>query len=172
MTTITDASDVFAYYSISEREYLELSKVSPDRRPREVSLVLADGTQFDHAGIIDAIAGELDPETGTLAYRARFPNPEGTLKHGSSGEVTIETTLENAVLVPQRATFEVQGDVYLYIVDDKNVVHVRKVEVRQRLDDEFVIGSGLAPNERYVAEGLQLVKDGMAIDPRTPDARG
>jgi membrane fusion protein (multidrug efflux system) len=171
LTTISDTSDVLAYFSISEREYLELEHSAPGTQPRKVSLVLADGTPFAHEGHVDAIAGDLDPATGTLAYRARFPNPEHTLKHGSSGKVVIETELKSAVLIPQSATFEVQGNVYVYAVDASNVVHVKKLDVEQRLDDSFAIRSGVTAKDRFVVEGLQLVKDGMKIDPRTPDSR-
>ncbi|MGE5186507.1 MAG: efflux RND transporter periplasmic adaptor subunit [Acidobacteriota bacterium] len=171
LTTISDSSEVFAYFSISEREYLMLVRSAPGAQPRQVSLVLADGSPFGHQGYVDAVASELDPKTGTLAYRARFPNPERTLKHGSSGKVVIETALAAAVLVPQSATFEVQGNVYVYIVDASNVVHVREVEVAERLEDSFAIRSGLTVKDRFVVEGLQLVKDGMTIEPRTPDSR-
>jgi membrane fusion protein (multidrug efflux system) len=172
LTTISDTREVFAYFAISEREYLELCKGEQGAQPRRVSLVLADGSTFAHEGAVDAVAGELDPETGTLAYRARFPNPEHTLKHGSSGKVVIESELQNAVLVPQSATFEVQGNVYVYAVDAKNVVHVKRLDIKQRLDDQFVVGGGLAAGDRYIVEGLQHVKDGITIDPRTPDRRG
>jgi membrane fusion protein (multidrug efflux system) len=172
LTTISDTREVFAYFAISEREYLDLVKAAHGDRPRKVSLVLADGSTFPHEGTVDAIAGEIEPETGTLQYRARFPNPDQELKHGSSGKIVIESELKNAVLVPQKATFEVQGNVYLYAVDPQNVVHVKKLDVKQRLDDEFVIGSGLTANDRFVIEGLQHVKDGMAIEPRKPDVRG
>jgi membrane fusion protein (multidrug efflux system) len=172
LTTISDTREVFAYFAISEREYLDLEKSKHGAEPRKVSLVLADGSTFGHEGTVDAVAGELDRETGTLSYRARFPNPEGTLKHGSSGKVVIDTALKGALLVPQRATFEVQGNVYIYAVDPQNVVHVKKLDVKQRFEDDFIVGSGLTAKDRFVLEGLQHVKDGMAIDPRKPDARG
>jgi len=166
LTTINDSSEVFAYFSISEREYLEGAK------PGNVSLDLADGSRFPEQGHVDAIASELDPQTGTLAYRARFANPNRTLKHGSSGKIVIETEVKSALLVPQSATFEVQGNIYVYVVDEHNVVHVRMVEVQHRLDGVFSIRKGLAATDRIVIEGLQLVKDGVTIQPRKPDAGG
>jgi membrane fusion protein (multidrug efflux system) len=172
LTTISDTGEVFAYFSISEREYLELVKSSPDAEGRQVLLELADGTMFPYFGHIDAVGSELDPQTGTLAYRARFPNDHGTLKHGSSGKIVIETKLLGALLVPQKATFEVQGDVYAFILDADNVVHARKIRVKERLDDTFVIDAGIGRGERYVLEGIQQVKDGTSIEPRDPDRRG
>ena len=96
-------------------------------------------------------------------------NPEGLLKHGSSGKVVIETKLPGALLVPQAATFEVQGDVYVYALDKANVVHPRKLAVQHRLDHQFIIDGGLAPTDRFVLEGIQQLKDGMRIAPRDPD---
>jgi len=172
LTTVSDTSEVFAYFSISEPEYLELVRSSPGAEGRLVSLELADGSRFPYVGQIDAVGSEFDPQTGTLAYRARFPNKDGTLKHGSSGKVIIETTLRGAVLVPQQATFEVQGDVYAFVVDTDDVVHARKIHVKERLDDAFVVDAGLARGDRYVVEGIQQVKDGMRIAPRDPDRQG
>ena len=171
LTTISDSSEVYAYFAISEHEYLELLRVAGGAHPRRVSLLLADGTPFDADGEIDAIAGELDRETGTLAYRARFPNPHGTLKHGSSGKVVLETELKGALVVPQSATFDVQGNTFVYVADANNVVHVHKLDVAQRLDDAFVVRGGVTANDRIVVEGLQLLRDGMVIDTRTPDQR-
>lgn len=168
LTTISDSHEVFAYFSISEHEYLDFVRAS-GARPRQVSLVLADGSTFAQPGQVDAVAGELDPETGTLAYRARFPNPDGLLKHGSSGKVVIEHPIKGAIVVPQSQTFEVQGSVFVFVVDDKHVVHLRKLDVQQRIDDKFVVRGGVTAKDQLLVEGLQLVKDGMVIEPRTPD---
>ncbi|HSN27418.1 MAG TPA: efflux RND transporter periplasmic adaptor subunit, partial [Kofleriaceae bacterium] len=168
LTTISDNHEVFAYFSISEREYLDFVRAS-GARPRRVSLELADGSPFAQPGEVDAVAGELDPETGTLAYRARFANPDGLLKHGSSGKVVIEQELEGAIVVPQSETFEVQGNVFVFVVDAQHVVHLRKLDVQQRIADKFVVRSGVTAQDRLLVEGLQLVKDGMVIEPRTPD---
>jgi membrane fusion protein (multidrug efflux system) len=168
LTTISDTREVYAYFSISEREYLDFVHAS-GAAPRRVSLVLADGSTFAYEGVVDAVAGELDPDTGTLTYRARFENPEGVLKHGSSGKVVIEHQIRGAVVVPQSETFEVQGSVFVYVVDASHVVHLRKLDVEQRLDDKFVVRSGVTASDQLLVEGLQLVKDGMVIEPRTPD---
>ena len=166
LTTVSDAREVLAYFAISEREYLELSRgEDAARQPPAVLLALADGTLFKHEGVIDAVGGEIDAETGTLSYRARFPNPDGTLKHGSSGKVVLRSKLAKALLVPQRSTFETQGNVYVYAVGDGNLVHARKLEVKFRHGDAFVIGDGLAVGERFVVEGVQRLKDGVRIEP-------
>lgn len=165
LTTITDTHEVLAYFAMAEREYLEYRKDA--RAPATVSFVLADGSALPSAGRIDSIASELDPETGTIAFRARLPNSDGILKHGSSGKVVLTTKLDAALVVPQKATFEVQGDVYLYVVDANNVVHARKIEVKDRVDDLFIIDQGVTNQDRYVSEGAQKLRDGLTVRVRS-----
>jgi membrane fusion protein (multidrug efflux system) len=167
LTTVSDAREVVAYFAISEREYLELAGDGEQQRPI-VQLSLADGTMFKHEGAIDAVGSEIDAATGTLAYRARFPNSAGTLKHGSSGKVVLKTKVAGAVLVPQRSTFETQGTVYAYVVDDGNVARARKLDVKMRHGDAFVVGASVRPGEQIVLEGVQRLKDGITIVPITP----
>jgi membrane fusion protein (multidrug efflux system) len=163
LTTVSDAREVVAYFAISEREYLDYANTD-DQQP-VVRLSLADGSMFDHEGVIDAVGSEIDAATGTLSYRARFPNPQGTLKHGSSGKVVLETRLPGAVLIPQRSTFEIQGNVYAYVLEGEDVVRARKLDVKGRSGDAFVIGTSIKPTERFVVEGIQRLKDGARIIP-------
>lgn len=170
LTTIGDTHEMLAYFSVTEREYLELNKAESNTDPRTVRLKLADGSTFAQEGAVDAVDSEIDAATGTIAYRARFANPQGLLKHGSSAKVVLEKKLLAALVVPQKSTFEVQGDVYLYAVDANNMVHARKIIVKERLDDVFVIDSGVGASDRFVLEGIQKIKDGLRIDVRTPTA--
>lgn len=170
LTTIGDTHEMLAYFSIAEREYLELFNAESDASQRTVRLKLADGSTFTEQGTIDSVGSEIDAATGTIAYRARFANPAALLKHGSSAKVVLEEKLLAALVVPQKSTFEVQGDVYLYAVDENNMVHARKIIVKERLDDVFVIDSGVRASDRFVLEGIQKIKDGVRIDVRTPTA--
>ena len=165
LTTITDTSEVYAYFRVSEREYLEYSAASGER-PKEVTLRLADGSTFPAAGVIDAIESEFDKDTGNIAYRAKFPNAAGTLKHGSSGKVVLATELRGALLVPQKSTFEVQGEVFVYALDADNTARARKLVPKARLADAFVVESGLQKDDRFVLEGVQKVKEGSRIHAR------
>jgi membrane fusion protein (multidrug efflux system) len=163
LTTITDASEVVAYFKIAEREYLEYLATAAGDQPRRVGLRLADGSTFPSEGVVDAITSEFDQETGTLAHRARFANPNSVLKHGSSGKVVLKTELRSAMVVPQKATFDVQGDICMFVLDQDNVARTRKIVVKARLADSFVCESGLAADDRFVLEGVQKVKDGTRI---------
>lgn len=164
LTTITDTREVFVYFRMSEREYLEYKAETGDEVNDPVSLRLADGTSYSAQGTIDAIESEFDRETGNIAFRARFPNPDAILRHGSSGTIVVGRELSNVLVVPQRATFEVQGDLHLYVVDEANIARARRVVPKARLKDSFVVESGLANDERFIVEGVQRVKDGLAVD--------
>lgn len=163
LTTITDTREVFVYFRMSERDYLQYQAEADGEADVPVSLRLADGMPYSAPGKIDAIESEFDRETGNIAFRARFPNPDGSLRHGSSGKVVVGRELTNVLVVPQRATFEVQGDLHLYVVDSANVARARRVVPRARLKDSFVVESGLDADDRFIVEGVQRVRDGLTV---------
>ncbi len=169
LTTIADNSQVYAYFRLAERDYLQ-QKSALEVGERTVRLRLTDGTMLEERGVIDAVANEFDRETGTLALRARFENENGLLKHGSSAKVVLESTIPNAMLVPQASTFEIQGDLFVYVVDEGNVVHPRKIVSKARLDHHFVVESGLTADEQFVLEGVQKLRDGVTIEIASADS--
>jgi len=165
LTTIADTREVLAYFRVSEREYLSFG---PGRGlGREVGLRLADGSLFSQSGTVDAVENEFDQDTGSIALRAKFPNPAEALKQGSSGKVVLRTVLPNALLVPQKATFDVQGSLYVFVVDGQGIARARRIGIKTRLGDAFVLESGLSNGDRFVAEGVQKVKDGSRIRQRS-----
>jgi RND family efflux transporter MFP subunit len=163
LTTLTDTSEVFAYFRVSEAEYLQFT-ASDGSFPKRVWLRLADGSVHPSPGAVDAVENEFDRDTGSLAFRARFPNESGRLKHGSTGTVLVKTELKSALMVPQKSTFEVQEQLYVYVVDTSNTARARRIIPRLRLDDSFVVASGLDAKERFVLEGVQKLEDGMRVD--------
>ena len=168
LTTIADASEVLVYFRISERDYLEYSNAASQAHQRQVSLRLADGTLHPHTGTIDAVESEINRDTGNLSFRARFPNPNGTLKHGSSGKVVLKTEVPSALLVPQRSTFEVQGRLFVYAVDGNSTTRAKEFVPKLRVGDSFVVASGLSLQDRFIVEGVQRVKEGMRVDAVPP----
>lgn len=167
LTTITDTSEVLVYFRVSEREYLEYAS-APDERSKDISLKLVDGTAYPSRGAIDAVESEVSRETGNLAFRARFPNPDRLLRHGSSAKVVVRTSLQGALLVPQKSTFEVQGRIFVYSLDAENTTRAREIVSKQRVGDSFVVASGLTVQDRFILEGVQKVKEGTRIDPIPP----
>ena len=168
LTTVADTSEVHAYFRMSEVDYLRhKTQLVGEKSPR-VWLKLADGSRFSSPGTIDAVANEVDRETGTIVLRARFDNDSEALKHGSSGKVVLETTIPEAVLVPQASTVDVQGNLFVYVVDENDVVHAQKIVPKARLSQHFVVESGLTAADKFVLEGVQQLRDGQRIQVLEP----
>lgn len=165
LTTISNNQEVFAYFNVSEKEYLDFAKQKELGKPHLVSLLLADGDLFPRKGNIETIETEINKSTGNLAFRARFSNPEQMLKHGSSAKVLLNTALKNAMVIPQKSTFEVQDKLNVYIVDAGNIVRIKSFIAKIRLPHLYVVESGLNPDDKIIYEGVQLVKEGEKIIP-------
>ncbi len=166
LTTISNYREIFAYFNLSEKQYLNILKTKTSNHENEVKLVLADGQFFPFKGKIETAESEIDKSTGNLAFRARFNNPELILRHGSSGKILLETKLTKAMIIPQKAVFEVQDNEYAYIVNDKNIIELRKLTISHRLSHFYVVETGLQPNDKIVFEGIQKLKEGDTIMPK------
>ncbi len=165
LTTISNSKEVFAYFNVSEKDYLNYAVSIEHGKSKEVSLMLANNTLYSHKGIIETTESEFNKNTGTIAFRARFSNPQNILKHNSSGKVLVKTELKNALLIPQKSTFDQQEHICVYVVDSAGTVKVRKIIPSLRLPRFFVIGSGLSPQDKFIYEGIQQVEEGDKIIP-------
>jgi len=166
LTTVSDASEVFAYFNVSEADYLEFIKTRAQdsaRSTNKVRLMLADGSLYSPPGKIETVESEFEPNTGAIAFRARFDNPKRILKHGATGKVRLANTVSDAVLVPQKAVFEQQDKYYVYVLDAKGIVHQQSFLPKSRLAAYYVVKSGLKPGEQVVCEGIQDLRDGTHI---------
>lgn len=169
LTTVSDVSEVFVYFNVSEGEYLEYVKSQVHEEIKNnnvVTLVLADGTPYPHAGSIETMEGEFHPSTGSIAFRARFPNPNILLKHGATGKIKMANTLNDAILVPQKSVFEIQDKNFVFVVDENNQVRMRNFVPKTRFSHYYIVESGLKPGDKIVYEGIQEVRDGMQIVPK------
>jgi RND family efflux transporter MFP subunit len=167
LTTISDVHNVFAYFNISENEYLQYRKAVSKglKEDRPVNLVLADGTQYGYTGKIETSDGEFNENTGAIAFRARFPNPNKLLKHGASGKARLTTSVENAIIIPQKATFEIQDKTFVFIVDKDNIIQMRAFKPGRRVAQYYIVEAGLKPREHIVYEGVQNIRQGTKINP-------
>lgn len=163
LTTLSDNSRMFVYFNVSEPEYLDYKTNTGDRNGQAVSLLLANNTRFKHTGRIETIEGEFDPETGNIAFRAIFPNPERLLRNGETGKVMLTVPFNQALIIPSKATYEVQDKTYVYVIDGQNKVHSRLITIAGRLPDLYIVGSGLKADEKILLEGVQKVKDDDAV---------
>jgi membrane fusion protein (multidrug efflux system) len=169
LTTLSDTRNIFAYFNVSENEYLEYTKArgAASNQNAVVELELADGSYFRHKGTIETMEGAFDEGTGSIAFRARFSNPEKLLKHGSTGTIRLTNTVENAILIPQKAAFEIQDKSFVYVLQNGNKIRTRSFIPQSRLGDYYVVKSGLKAGETIVYEGLQGLKEGATINPKT-----
>lgn len=163
LTTISNNKEVLAYFQVSEKDYLDYAISKGAGKSKEVSLVLANETLYEHTGIIETTESEFDKSTGNIAFRAKFPNPENLLKHGASGKVWVKTKLINAMLIPQKSTFEIQGNIYVFEIAADSTVKQRQITPVARLPHLYVIEPLLSTNDKIIYEGVQRVKDGDKV---------
>jgi membrane fusion protein (multidrug efflux system) len=171
VTTISDISAVNIYFKVSEIEYLEYfnEKNGKDESPlnTDVELVLADGSIYPFIGKIETMETEFEQGTGALAVRAKFQNPNRMLKHGSTGKIRIKEKLKGALMVPQKSTLEIQDKTYVFVVDENNMVMMKSFEPLQRFENFYIVKSGLKSGQKIIYEGVQNVKDGSVIKPKS-----
>jgi RND family efflux transporter MFP subunit len=163
LTTLSNNKEVFAYFNVSEKEYLGYATQKENKEEGSITLLLANGQAHKFKGIVETIEGEFDKNTGNIAFRGKFPNPDLLLKHGSSGKVQLTNELKNALIIPQKSTYEIQDKFYVFVVDTNNVVKQRNIEIKQRLPHLYVVESGLSASDKMIYEGIQNVKEGDKI---------
>jgi membrane fusion protein (multidrug efflux system) len=165
LTTLSDNSVMWVYFNVPEATYLDyMAEPQEVKDNQQIELVLANGSKFEHSGKICAIEAKFNNETGNIPFRADFQNPKHLLRHGQTGNVLINRTVKDALVIPQRATFEILDKRYVYVIDEENVVHQREIVVQNELDDIFVIKKGLSPDDKIVLEGVRLVHDGEKLE--------
>jgi membrane fusion protein (multidrug efflux system) len=163
LTKLSNNKEVFAYFNVSEKEYLGYTNQKENEEKNSITLLLANGQAHKYKGAVETIEGEFDRNTGNIAFRAKFPNPDLLLKHGSSGKVQLTNDIKNALIIPQKSTYEIQDKFYVFVVDANNVVKQRNIVIKQRLPHLYVIESGLAASDKMIYEGIQNVKEGDKI---------
>lgn len=167
LTTLSDNSVIWVYFNVPEARYLEFQeamRTDPNLSMYEIQLRLANHKLFDQKGRIGAIEADFDNETGNISFRADFPNPNGLLRHGQTGTILINHLDKDALVIPQRATYEILAKKYVFVVDEAGVAHQREIHIHSEQDDIFVIDEGLAAGEKIVLEGILQVRDGEKVD--------
>ncbi len=163
LTSLSDNSKMFAYFNVSEPEYLEYQVNAKGRGDNLVSLMLANNQPMKQKGKIEVIESEFNNETGNIAFRAVFPNPDNLLRNGETGKVMMTVPLKKALVIPQKATYEIQNKVFVFVIDANNTVQSREISITGELPDLYVVASGIAPGEKILLEGVQKVKDGEQV---------
>ena len=172
ITTVSDTSMLYAYFSMNEKEYLDFLLNSRGAAMSEklknmpmVELLLANGDVYSEKGRIEAVTGQIDPATGSIQFRVSFPNPQKLLSNGNSGTVRIPISYDNALVLPESATYEQQGLVYIYKVE-KDTAKRSVINIEDRVNNMVVIKDGVSKGETVVAEGVGTLKTGTHVKPQ------
>ncbi|MGV6945282.1 efflux RND transporter periplasmic adaptor subunit [Sphingobacterium kyonggiense] len=163
LTSLSDNSQIFAYFNVSEPEYLDYQTHVANRADNHVHLLLANNELLPESGIMETIEGEFDHETGNIAFRARFNNPNKLLRNGETGKIQMTVPMKHALIIPQKATYEIQDKKYVFLVDKQGKVSSKEVKIAAVLPDLYVLSGGLSTSDKYLLEGLQKVKEDEQI---------
>jgi len=163
ITELSDNSKMWVYFNVPEAEYLNQMSERNTGDPMHVRLRMANGKEFSQQGVVETIESDFDNETGNIAYRATFPNPKGLLRFGETGNIVITSPYEQALMIPQKATFEVLEKKYVFVVDKNNVAKAREIKVAAELPHLYIVSSGLNKEDRILLEGLRKVQNNQKI---------
>ena len=174
LTTVSNISKMYVYFSMTEKQLLALTREAGGvnaaiKKMPSVTLKLSDGTTYSQSGTVSTISGVIDQSTGSVQMRATFDNAQHILRSGGTGAVLVPTHANDAIMVPQSATFDVQDKKFVYVVNNDKTVATREITVLPQNDGQnYVITSGLRSGERIVVDGVNQLKNGQKINPITP----
>ena len=173
LTTVSNIAEMYVYFSMTEKQLLEMTRNSGNVKAAisqlpSVKLKLTDGTIYAYDGKVETVSGVIDQNTGSVSMRATFPNPKHELRSGGTGSILIPQTYNAAIVIPQKATYEIQDKKFVYVVGKDNRVTQREIEVASENDGKnYIVTSGLESGERIVVEGVNTLKNDMVIKPIT-----
>lgn len=163
LTTLSDNSKMWVYFNVPEAEYLDYKSGIKKDNTIKARLLMANNKVFEYSGEVTTIVADFNNETGNIAFRATFPNQERLLRHGETGNILMNVPLKNALLIPQKATFEILDKKYVFVVDEDNVIRQRQITIGEEMTHLYVVNDGLAESENILLEGLRKVKNNDKI---------
>lgn len=174
LTTVSRISTIYAYFSINEKDQLNFLRHAKGgtveqklKNAPAVTLELADGSTYEYKGQLASMSGMVNPETGSFRMRADFKNPDGVLRSGLSGTIKMPTYLENVEIIPQSATYEIQGKTFAFVVGKDNKIVSKQISVEPLPNGQtYAVTSGLKSGDKVVVEGVGVLRDGTQIVPK------
>ncbi|MBD0823185.1 efflux RND transporter periplasmic adaptor subunit [Aestuariibaculum marinum] len=173
LTTVASIDKMYAFFAMNETEYLNFIQKTEGKTLQDkvnnfpkVSLLLANGQEYDEQGTIQTVTGQIDPTTGTVSFRALFENPNLLLANGNSGTIEIPTNYKDAVVVPQSATYEQQGQTFVYKVNEDNTVSATLITIKDKTNELYVVTSGVSTGDKIVVKGIGKLRNQMPIVPQ------
>jgi len=163
LTSLSDNRKMWVYFNVAESEYLDYIQKVRSKNKQKVLLQMANKEIFETVGYVETIEADFNNETGNIAFRATFQNPKGILRHGETGNIMMPIELKNAILIPQKSTFDVLDKKYVYLVDAKGLITSNEVTIAQEIPHFYILASGLKPTDKILLEGLGKVKNNEKI---------
>src|SRR5690606_14959535 len=177
LTYLSDVSEVYVYFAMSETDYLHFSKanniendslassISMGKLLLDATLILADGIEYKEKGKIDAISGQINKSTGAISLRASFPNSEDLMRSGNTGTIKIQETRKNVILIPQEITTNIQDKTFVYLLDEENTVLLREIKIKGTANKHFIVSEGLNRGDIVLRTGFNKLSEGMHVTP-------
>ena len=172
LSSLSDNSQMWVYYNVPEAEYLDYKSEVQNDDTVKVRLLMANNKLFEYPGVVETIEADFNNETGNISFRATFPNPKGLLRHGETGNIEMTVPLNDALIIPQKSTFEVMDKRYVFVVNSDNVIQSREIKVGSEIPHLYAVTQGLDESDKILLEGLRLVRenDEIAYDFVEPNA--
>jgi membrane fusion protein (multidrug efflux system) len=165
LTTVSQLDDVYAYFSIPENIYFQMmTDKTLNKQGGDIKLILPNGIVYNQKGELKTADGEINRQTGSIQYKAKFHNPNGFIKHGTSGKLIISEPKEDVVLIPQKAVFSIQDKQFVFLVNKEGLIKMTNITIGSTLDDVYILNKGLKNNDLIVQEGTQSLRDGDKIN--------
>jgi len=171
LTTLSDISQLWVYFNVPEAEYLDFKMHKNDEERKKVQLRMANGKIFNQPGDISTIEADFDNTSGNIEFRATFPNPDKLLRHGETGTILMAKPYKNAMLIPQKAVFEIMDKTYVYIINKEGKLEQRLIKIEADIPYLFIVKEGLQDDDKILLDGLRKVHSGeeVKIDLRPPE---
>lgn len=170
LTTLSDNSEMWVYFNVPEAEYLDYRERVKKDSMMVVNLQMANNKRFAYPGEVRTIEADFNNETGNISFRATFPNPEGLLRHGETGNAQMRVPVKNALLIPQKATFEVLDKKFVFVVKEDNTIEAREIVIQEEMPHLYAIKRGITVDDVIMLDGLRLVRAGDEIHYELLDA--
>ncbi|MGX2039965.1 efflux RND transporter periplasmic adaptor subunit [Methylocaldum sp. MU1018] len=164
LTTLSDISKLWVYFNVPEAEYLDYKAHKQGNDPTKVRLRMANGRIFNQTGVIETIEADFDNTAGNIEFRATFPNPDNLLRHGETGTILMEKPYPNAMLIPQKATFEILDKTYVYVINPEGKLEQRLIHIETSVPHLFIVKDGLKDDDKVLLEGLRKVHAGEEVE--------
>lgn len=164
LTTLSDNAKMWVYFNVPEAEYINYVTEKDAQARSHVRLQMANHEMFDQDGIIETIESDFNNETGNIAFRATFNNPNRLLRHGQTGNIYMYTPVKGATLIPQSATYEVLDKKFVFVVNKDNIVQAQEIHIENEMPHIYNVSSGISPSDHILVEGIRKVKNGDKIN--------